>query len=485
MDRKIEIIKKIISENLPTCSLMQVGSSIIHNKYNDIDFIIIYDNDYDIKNVLKDIFNNCSISEIDDSIRLLDYFDTEISFALYNYDKLLNIIKEYNVGHHVSLEHKSWTIGYWLIEGLINDLKRSNLLIDHHNLSILKRIVLKENIYGEQQILKECLEEIKIKNNMLKKCKFSIEIDFLKQDIFLAILRAFSIMDKKPLYGFKNLKKSISILTKKKRDILNNLCDNNVEVAIKMINQNISKINNLYLGTWQFGGQFKNLRNDEIIELLNFSKKNGIYKFDTALVYGDGKVEASLSQVINKNDVVLTKIPAKKKPNLKEKCRLDDYYSKIYIIDCINKSLANLKVKKINTLLLHNWHYDWDVNDEILDWLVDLKQQEIVEKIGISLPNNYNKRLDKKVLEKIDVVEVPYNNENNWIENDIDFYKQYNIEIILRSIFLQGKILKNNCNSYIEIIKKVLNLNTSVVIGMTTNEQIINNIKCISEVKND
>ena len=101
------------------------------------------------------------------------------------------------------------------------------------------------------------------------------------------------------------------------------------------------------------------------------------------------------------------------------------------------------------------------------------------------MPNNYNRILSKKVLCKIDVIEAPYNNENKWIEKDIDIYKQYNIEIILRSIFLQGKLLKDDSNTYVEIIKKVLKFNTSVVIGMTTNEQIMNNVKCISEVKND
>ncbi len=486
MKEKIEIIKKIIGQSLPMCSLIQVGSSTTYEKYNDIDFMIICNDSYNAKDILKKIFNSYSISEIDDSIKILDYFDTEISFALYNYNEILNIIKEYNLGHHITAEHKSWTIGYWLIEGLINDLKKGNVIIDRHELSTLKKVILKENIYGEQRILKDCLEEIKIKSQLLEKYRSSVEEKFLKQDIFLSTIRAFSIIEQKALCGFKNLNNSISLLTTEKRTVLNKLYEsNNIKKTIEIIEQSINKLNNLYLGTWQLGGQFKNLSNDEVIKILNCSKKMGIYKFDTALVYGDGMVEKQISEVIDDNDIILTKVPAKKKPNLSEICKLEDYYSKTYIADCVNKSIDNLKVKKINTLLLHNWHYSWDDNDEILNWLIDLKNQGIVEKIGISLPNNYNRILGEKVLCKIDVIEAPYNNENKWIEKDIDIYKKYNIEIILRSIFLQGKVLKDDSNSYVEIIKNALKFNTSVVIGMTTNEQIMNNVKTISEVKND
>lgn len=49
-----------------------------------------------------------------------------------------------------------------------------------------------------------------------------------------------------------------------------------------------------YFGTWQFSGQFKQLSRPQIEILLNFALRSGIRRFDTAAVYGDGKVEEIL-----------------------------------------------------------------------------------------------------------------------------------------------------------------------------------------------
>jgi aryl-alcohol dehydrogenase-like predicted oxidoreductase len=233
------------------------------------------------------------------------------------------------------------------------------------------------------------------------------------------------------------------------------------------------------MGTWQFNGQFKQLSEEEIIRLLNFAKKNGIKKFDTALVYGPA--EKCISKIIDNETFVLTKIPAKRKPSLEEDENITEYYTKEYINECINKSLTNLQRDYIDTILLHNWNQHWDKYEVVISWLIELKNKGIVKKIGISLPNNYSKRLSKEILYNIDVIEAPYNKENKWIEKDIDFYKQHNIEIILRSLFLQGKLLSKN--NYIKYIEKANTFNTSLVIGMTTEKQITNNINS-QELKN-
>ncbi|PIS04642.1 MAG: hypothetical protein COT81_05460 [Candidatus Buchananbacteria bacterium CG10_big_fil_rev_8_21_14_0_10_42_9] len=50
----------------------------------------------------------------------------------------------------------------------------------------------------------------------------------------------------------------------------------------------------LYFGTWQLGGQFKNLSKAYIESLLLFAVSSGIRRFDTAAVYGGGRVEEML-----------------------------------------------------------------------------------------------------------------------------------------------------------------------------------------------
>ena len=208
----------------------------------------------------------------------------------------------------------------------------------------------------------------------------------------------------------------------------------------------------MYLGTWQFDGTFNDMTDEEIIDLIKYAKKRGINKFDTALVYGNGKVEKLLSKVINDNDIVITKIPAKIKPSKDKTEKLETYYDENYINNCVKKSLSNLDRTRINIVLLHNWSKSWDNSPVLLDWLLALKENNIIDKIGISLPNGYNERLPQQIISKIDVIEVPYNIENQWILNDIEIYKENNIEIILRSLFMQGKLLEDNKEKYKEIL---------------------------------
>lgn len=479
LKKELNKIIYIFKNNLENESLIQVGSSVNNKKYHDIDFIIIT-SDYDfVVNKLYDIFSSGTITKIDDSIKVSNYLDIELSFAIYKKDYFFSLIENYNSGKHMICEHKTWSIGYWLIEGFINDLKNSSILIDNHNLLELKAIIFKQAIYGETKILEECIEEIKIKSNLLENNN-KLECDILKNDIYLSTLRAFSILALKPLNGFKDIESKVNKLPLEYQEIINKLfLSNNIEKAIEIISRKVKPLNNLYMGTWQFNGQFKEFTEDEVIQLLKIANENGINRFDTALVYGPA--EKYISKINNDNNIILTKVPAKEKPPLEESITLSKYYTKEYIEECINKSLINLNRDHIDIILLHNWNYNWDNYPELINWLLELKEKKLVKKIGISLPNGYNRCLSPNILRHIDVIEAPYNEENKWIEKDIELYKKYNIEIILRSLFLQGKVLKNRQNDYNDIIKSTKRFRTSLVIGMTTEEQIINNVKSVGE----
>lgn len=477
--KEINKVIEIFKINFENESLIQVGSSVNKKIYHDIDFIIIT-SDYDfVVNKLYDIFSNYIITKIDDSIKISNYLDIELSFAIYKKDYFFSLIENYNAGKHIICEHKTWSIGYWLIEGFINDLKNSSILIDNHNLFELKAIISKQAIYGETRILKECIEEIKIKKNLLNNNN-NFECDILENDIYFAALRAFSILAGNSLNGFKNLEEKVKRLPLEYQELINNIfSSNNIEKAIDIISKKINSLNNLYMGTWQFNGQFKKFTDDEVIQLLKIANENGINRFDTALVYG--QAEKYISNLNNDNNIILTKIPAKEKPPLEENVTLSKYYTREYIEECINKSLSNLNRDYIDIILLHNWNCNWDNYPELIDWLLDLKKRNLVKKIGISLPNGYNRCLSPKILCYIDVIEAPYNEDNKWIKKDIELYKKYNIEIILRSLFLQGKSLKNKAKDYKDIIKFAKRFETSLVIGMTTEEQIINNIESVGD----
>ena len=82
----------------------------------------------------------------------------------------------------------------------------------------------------------------------------------------------------------------------------------------------------LYLGTWQFSGQFRKLTEKEIIDLIAVALQHGIYKFDTAIAYGNGLVESILGKILPQSCFVTTKIPAAQKPDLHTADRIERYY---------------------------------------------------------------------------------------------------------------------------------------------------------------
>lgn len=238
--------------------------------------------------------------------------------------------------------------------------------------------------------------------------------------------------------------------------------------------------NNLFYGTWELDGVLKNIDEKTAIKLLKYAKSKGIDKFDTAIVYGNGKVEKMLSAIVEDDDEILTKVPAIVKPSI-DAVNISEYYPEKYIEKKVNESLKNLNRESIDIVLLHNWSTNWEEDLMPLHELKQIKDKGIVKKIGISLPNNYNKRLPDKIIKMIDYIEAPYNIDEKWILNDINYYRQNNIEIILRSLFKQGTLLKENLVSVKETILFIKKLDVFVTIGMTSKDQIDENIKLLGE----
>ncbi|MFA7315812.1 MAG: aldo/keto reductase [Candidatus Paceibacterota bacterium] len=258
--------------------------------------------------------------------------------------------------------------------------------------------------------------------------------------------------------------------------------------------------NRILFGTWQLGGDFTIISDHTVKELLTIALKNGINRFDTAKVYGNGRVEKLLGEVLPSNTQILTKIPAQSKPQIDQSFEtIDLCYPSMSVNDATYESLANLKKRTLHTVLLHNWSRKWAGVIPPLAELIALKERGVIEKIGISLPDGFCERMDKEICAHIDVIEAPYNHIESWIRNDILWYQKFNIDVILRSLFVQGLRIKpeeerktlNENDVRIGKVKKipfdpkgtvetiftdVLSLNTSIVFGATNPIHLIENL---------
>ena len=469
-DKLNEVLKSNDIDN----SLSLVGSAVSRKEYNDLDFLMAADNVDICKNKIINCFKEYNVSLCDDAVKIGDYYDKEISIAIYSKYDIDNIVKSFVSGKKITCEHRTWCIGYWIPESFIANLRRMWIINDPDDYyKKIKNIINKNSIYAFQCILGEIIEELKIKYELIRKSN-GLSYDFYKNDLILASIRGLKLINNEYLVSYKNID---LVIEKLNSNDLNKFINGDISSMDNIINLLINhyNLNNLYLGTWQYSGDFKKMSDQEIIELIKYSKECGIRKFDTALVYGNGRVEKFLGNIISPNDIVLTKIPSKSKPPLENPLSLKNYYDYEYIVNCITESLNNLKRKYIDICLLHNWTYDWNYESELLSWLQEIKEKGLVKKVGISLPNNYDNYIDEKILNIIDVVEAPYNYKNIWIEKYINNIKIYGVEVILRSLFLQGTL--KDKSSYSDIIRNACCCNTSLVIGMTTKEQIDNNVK--------
>ena len=238
----------------------------------------------------------------------------------------------------------------------------------------------------------------------------------------------------------------------------------------------------LYFGTWQLGGQFKKMSSGYIESLLLFALNSGIRRFDTASVYGEGRVEKGLGICLPADTVIVTKIPAITKPDLKFPAPIQRFYSYDQINRSMDSSLSRLKRTFVDTVLLHNWLPSWSLDAvEILQYLTKMKDKGIVNRIGISLPDNFSTHLDQSILPYIDVIEAPFNPEQRGVLEQLTTLLGLKKEVLLRSLFCKGKLFAKYPAEM--LAQDAFKLGTSVVIGMTTEEQIIQNISYLKGEK--
>jgi aryl-alcohol dehydrogenase-like predicted oxidoreductase len=185
----------------------------------------------------------------------------------------------------------------------------------------------------------------------------------------------------------------------------------------------------LILGTVQFGLDYgitnKNgkLNEDEIDKIFNFCDIHNILYFDTAQDYGISENILSKYSKLNSKFNIITKSKFKNKN----------------IDDTIKISLN--KFDKIECYMLHS--YDDYKNTELLNKLISYKKTNKINKIGVSI---YNVEEGIEILKDniVDIIQLPFNYlDNQWFSEDFQnlIKIKKNIEIHVRSIFLQGILL--------------------------------------------
>jgi|SRR3989338_3135201 len=201
------------------------------------------------------------------------------------------------------------------------------------------------------------------------------------------------------------------------------------------------KISRIGLGTVQFGmdyGYTKKKTQKQVDEILSYCLDHDINFLDTARDYGDSekKIGQFLKNIPRRNFIIATKI-SKINPEIQK--------NKKKVLECILRSVETsineLFLEKLDLLQLHQADRYILSNDFFWDAIVHLKEKKIFNKFGISV---YEGDLTKNILNRyhryIDFIQIPYNIFDQRFSRMFPFFKDKNISIISRSVFLKGII---------------------------------------------
>ncbi|MDP1722445.1 MAG: aldo/keto reductase [Candidatus Gottesmanbacteria bacterium] len=199
-------------------------------------------------------------------------------------------------------------------------------------------------------------------------------------------------------------------------------------------------------GMWGMGS-WTGSDDTESMEALHRSVELGVNFFDTAWVYGNGRSEKLLGNLLkaypNKHLYTATKIPPKSfRYPMKPEYKLSEEYPSGHLVEYVQKSLKNMGLDKLDLVLLHGWDDVWADDERWQKAVQDLKRKGLIQAFGISIdrwePENAIKAMRTGL---VDVVEVIYNIFDQAPEDKLfPACRELNVGVIARVPFDEGTL---------------------------------------------
>jgi aryl-alcohol dehydrogenase-like predicted oxidoreductase len=206
------------------------------------------------------------------------------------------------------------------------------------------------------------------------------------------------------------------------------------------------EVSEIGYGMWGMGG-WTGSRDDESLGSLQRSIDLGCNFFDTAWAYGRGRSEKLLGKIVknnrNRRIYTATKIPPKNRVwPATSGLALKDCYPADHVEEYVYDSLKNAGLEAFSLVQFHTWRDDWLAQGEPFEKLEALRQQGLMQAIGLSL-NDFEPWNGVRAIEtgKVDAVQVIYNIfDQNPDDELFPACKENDIAVIARVPFDEGSL---------------------------------------------
>ena len=206
------------------------------------------------------------------------------------------------------------------------------------------------------------------------------------------------------------------------------------------------QISEIGYGMWGMGG-WSNSDDQESLESLQVAAELGCNFFDTAYVYGDGRSEKLLGQLVRANPdkrlYTATKVPPLNQQwPAKAEYKLMDSYPPDHVEEFVHRSLENAGLQSFDLIQFHTWEDGWLRDDRWFYRLDDLRSQGLLQATGISL-NRWEPWNGVQAVRtgQIDAVQVIYNIFDQNPEDELlPACREMNVAVIARVPFDEGSL---------------------------------------------
>ncbi|MEO1645886.1 MAG: aldo/keto reductase, partial [Chloroflexota bacterium] len=135
-------------------------------------------------------------------------------------------------------------------------------------------------------------------------------------------------------------------------------------------------------GAWAIGGSWGSVDDDESLAALHAAIDAGVNFIDTADVYGDGRSEKLISQVLkDRSEDIIVATKAGRRLNL----HVAEGYNRENLTAFVERSLKNLDVEALDIVQLHCPPTEVYYQPEVFGVLDDLKQAGKIKHYGVSV----------------------------------------------------------------------------------------------------